>query len=90
MIFKFFVTTISLMAKNRGGAPRKSPDKSKSALIQLRVSAAEKEAFQMASEADGKKLSEWMRDRLRAVSRKELEELGQSAPFVVARKPAGQ
>ena len=69
--------------KGVGGAPKKPPDKSKIALIQIRVNAAEKQAFQAAADLDGKKLSEWMRDRLRRVSRKELENAGQNVAFLL-------
>jgi uncharacterized protein (DUF1778 family) len=68
--------------KPKRGAPRKSADKAKGSLIQLRVSKAEKEAFNAAAEQDGKKLSEWMRDRLRRLSRQELEESGRPVAFV--------
>ena len=68
------------------GAPKKPPDKVKGALIQLRVNAAEKQAFGDAADLDGKKLSEWMRDRLRRLAREELEQHGQRVPFLPAEK----
>jgi uncharacterized protein (DUF1778 family) len=71
------------MKKRAGGAPKKPPEKAKSALVQMRVNPAEKEAFQLAADLDGKKLSEWMRDRLRRDSRQELEATGRQAPFVI-------
>jgi len=55
--------------------------KGKDELIQIRVNAAEKEAFANAALLDGKKLSEWVRDRLRRLSRQELEQAGQPIPF---------
>ena len=69
------------MAKKRG-APPKPVANSKTELIQLRVGEAEKAAFQRAAELDGKKLSEWIRDRLRRDSRKELEERSEEVPFL--------
>jgi len=69
------------MAKSRG-APRKSAKKAKAALIQLRVNAAEKQAFVDAAELDGKKLSEWIRDRLRRLARHELESSGRPVAFL--------
>jgi hypothetical protein len=50
--------------------------------VQIRLNAAEKETFQLAADADGKKLSEWIRDRLRRDSRQELEALGRDVPFL--------
>jgi uncharacterized protein (DUF1778 family) len=65
-----------------GGAPRKSPDKAKAELIQLRVNSAEKRAFTDAADLDGKKLSEWIRDRLRRLAREELEREGRPVAFL--------
>jgi uncharacterized protein (DUF1778 family) len=75
--------------KNRG-APKKSPDKAKGSLIQLRVNAEEKQAFMDAAELDGKKLSEWIRDRLRRLSRQELEERGRKVPFLTDKPPTNE
>lgn len=69
------------MAKKRG-APRKSAAVAKKSLLQIRLSDAEKEAFAHAAELDGKKTSEWIRDRLRRVARQELEEHGAAVPFL--------
>ena len=68
--------------KRKRGQPRKSPEKAKGALIQFRVNPAEKQAFEDAAELDGKKLSEWIRDRLRRVSRQELEGHGAQVAFL--------
>jgi uncharacterized protein (DUF1778 family) len=68
--------------KKKQGAPRKSADKAKAELIQLRVNTAEKQAFVAAADLDGKKLSEWIRDRLRRLSRQELEEAGRTVAFL--------
>ena len=75
------------MAKKRG-APSKGADKAKAELIQLRVNAAEKKAFVDAADLDGKKLSEWIRDRLRRLSRQELEESGRQVAFLLAKPNA--
>jgi uncharacterized protein (DUF1778 family) len=69
--------------KPKRGAPRKSAEKSKRALVQIRLNEAEKKAFEQAADLDGKKLSEWIRDRLRRNSREELERLGHKVPFLV-------
>jgi uncharacterized protein (DUF1778 family) len=72
--------------KRKQGAPKKSPDAAKLELLQLRVNAAEKTAFQDAATLDGKKLSEWIRDRLRRLSRQELEEVGKPVAFLPVQK----
>jgi uncharacterized protein (DUF1778 family) len=68
--------------KKKRGAPHKPPDTAKGALLQIRLNAAEKAGFQRAADLDGKKLSEWIRDRLRRLARDELEAHGQSVPFL--------
>jgi hypothetical protein len=78
----FFVITINSMKKKQG-APKKSAGKAKGELLQLRVNAAEKQAFAAAAELDGKKMSEWIRDRLRRLSRQELEAADKQVPFLV-------
>lgn len=85
---KFFVITIAIMAKQKRGpgAPTKPPEKAKAAVLQIRLNAAEKQAFERAAELDGKKTSEWMRDRLRRLARQELEEHGQPVPFLPSRE----
>jgi uncharacterized protein (DUF1778 family) len=68
--------------KRKQGAPKKPPDKAKAALLQIRLSEAEKQAFSEAADLDGKKVSEWIRDRLRRISREELEAVGRQVPFL--------
>jgi hypothetical protein len=80
-----FCHTIEGMKKNtpkKRGAPRKPPERAKSELLQIRVSPAEKRAFADAAGLDGKKLSEWIRDRLRRLSRQELEASGRPVAFL--------
>ena len=69
--------------KPANGAPKKPDAIAKRELLQIRLSAEEKKAFTMAATFDGKKVSEWIRDRLRRDSRTELETLGQIVPFLV-------
>jgi uncharacterized protein (DUF1778 family) len=71
------------MGKKRG-APRKAAVNAKPELLQLRLSGPEKETFRKAAELDGKKMSEWIRDRLRRDARSELEALGQEVPFLTS------
>jgi hypothetical protein len=81
LIFLFFVTTLLFMKRKRG-APRKSPETAKGKLVQIRLNESEKAAFVAAATLDGKKLSEWIRDRLRRDSRQELEEHGLPVAFL--------
>jgi uncharacterized protein (DUF1778 family) len=69
-------------SRKKPGAPRKPPGKAKTELLQIRVSPAEMQAFSDAAELDGKKRSEWIRDRLRRLSRTELEQAGRLVPFL--------
>ena len=68
--------------KKKTGAPKKPASKAKGELVQILLNSAEKQAFQDAADLDGKKLSEWIRDRLRRLSRDELEKEGRSVPFL--------
>ena len=54
----------------------------KDELLKFRVSGHEKEAFQAAAKLAGISLSSWMRERLRRVSIKELEEAGKKIAFL--------
>jgi hypothetical protein len=76
---------MSKSTRPKRGAPKKPSDKAKSELLQIRVQTAEKRAFSAAAELDGKKLSEWIRDRLRRLSRQELEAAGIPVPFLTGR-----
>jgi hypothetical protein len=69
------------MGKKRG-APKKPREMAKAEVLQIRLNVAEKQAFALAAELDGKKVAEWIRDRLRKISRKEIEEAGFAVPFV--------
>ena len=46
------------------GRPPKSDDERADALVQLRLTDAEKAVWQEAAERDGQKLSAWIKDRL--------------------------
>jgi hypothetical protein len=78
----------SMKKPRKTGAPHKPADKAKAELIQLRVNVAEKKAFADAATLDGKKLSEWMRDRLRRLARVELEAQGLPVAFLASQPPA--
>jgi uncharacterized protein (DUF1778 family) len=69
------------MAKRRG-RPLVSPAKAKADYLEVRLEVAEKQAFKDAADLAGLALSAWVRERLRRVARKELEEAGQSVRFL--------
>jgi predicted Zn-dependent protease len=50
--------------------------------IEIRVLAAEKQGFVLASDLAGVSLSSWIRERLRIAAIRELESAGRRAPFV--------
>ena len=62
--------------KKRRGRPRKSSEEAKSKSVLLRLDSAEKQGFQDAADAAGIPLAVWMRERLRRVAIRELEEVG--------------
>lgn len=67
--------------QKRRGRPRKTPGKLKGIRLDMRVEEAEKEGFRLAAELSGLDLSAWIRERLRRVAKKELEEAGKEVPF---------
>lgn len=50
--------------------------------LQIRLTSAEKQAFQQAAELAGIALSAWTRERLRSVAIRELEGAGYTVPFI--------
>lgn len=56
--------------------------KAKSATLQIRLSPAEKAAFEQAAANSGIPISSWVRDRLRDAAIRELERVGQPIPFI--------
>jgi hypothetical protein len=64
------------------GRPRKHPDAVKVEYIEVRCEESEKTAFRAAAEAAGLPMSGWIRERLRRVARKELEDLGMPVAFL--------
>lgn len=69
------------MGKKRG-RPSVEKDKAKLATLEVRLSEAEKEAFQEAAELSGLSLSSWVRERLRQVARTELEGASRIVAFL--------
>lgn len=56
--------------------------KKKTDVFQIRLSPEEKESFQLAADISGIGLSAWMRERLRRVATRELEDAGREIPFL--------
>jgi hypothetical protein len=54
----------------------------KAQVLQIRLTDAEKQGFQMAADLAGIPLSAWVRERLRFASIRELESAGQKIPFI--------
>jgi hypothetical protein len=69
------------MAKKRIPAPKAPPVKM-GAVTQIRLQPTEKEGFEEAARLAGLTLSAWMRERLRSVARRELEDHGKTAMFL--------
>ena len=55
---------------------------SKTDTLKLRLSAQEKEAFQEAAKLSGIALSAWIRERLRRIATRELEDAGREIAFL--------
>jgi uncharacterized protein (DUF1778 family) len=64
------------------GRPKKQADAVKADYIEVRCEGAEKQAFRAAAELAGMTLSGWVRDRLRRISRKELEDMDMKVAFL--------
>jgi hypothetical protein len=69
------------MAKKRGAPTKRTQDR-KAAVTQIRLLAVEKEGFEEAARLAGLSLSAWMRERLRMIARKELEDHGEPVSFL--------
>ena len=62
--------------------PRKAPEAVKTEYIEIRCEEGEKRSFRDAADAAGMPMSAWIRDRLRRVARKELEDLELPVAFL--------
>jgi uncharacterized protein (DUF1778 family) len=65
------------------GRPPKTADRIKADYLDIRLGAAEKQAFRDAAELAGLDLSAWVRERLRGAARKELEAAALPVAFMV-------
>jgi hypothetical protein len=73
---------MSIKPPAQRGRPPKQADRRKADYLDIRLEAAEKEAFRDAAEIAGLDLSAWVRARLRASARKELESVGRPVTFL--------
>lgn len=69
------------MSKPRGRPPKKK-GATKTRYLQVRVTDPEKAAFDDAADLAGLDMSAWVRERLRAVARKELMDGGRQVAFL--------
>jgi hypothetical protein len=69
------------MKKNRGRPPLSS-DKAKGEYLEIRLTKGEKQAFRDAADLAGLPLATWVRERLRKVSRRELEDANKQIAFL--------
>jgi hypothetical protein len=64
------------------GRPKNPKGTGKGDYMELRLDAAEKQAFWDAAELAGMALSVWVRERLRRAARRELEDADKPVPFL--------
>jgi uncharacterized protein (DUF1778 family) len=67
---------------NKIGRPKKPKGTGKEEYLELRLDAAEKQAFWDAANLSGMALSVWVRERLRKAARKELEDAEKPVAFL--------
>jgi hypothetical protein len=84
-VFCVYAANMKTTTTKRRGRPPKGSQKVKGLRLDMRVDAAEKEAFRAAAELCGLDLSAWIRERLRRASRNELQAAGQPVPFLARR-----
>jgi predicted HicB family RNase H-like nuclease len=68
--------------KTKRGRPPKSPDRLRNDKLLVRLEPNEKEAFQDAADLAGVSLSSWVRERLRRMALKELQEAARPVAFL--------
>ncbi|MDP9175471.1 MAG: hypothetical protein M3O30_16640 [Planctomycetota bacterium] len=80
LLLKIIVRTMSGMEKR--GRPSKPKGTTKEEYLELRLDAAEKQAFWDAASLSGMALSVWVRSKLRKAAQRELEDAGHSVAFL--------
>ncbi len=77
-----------MATKRKGpGRPPKSSQDRRDEYLDVRLDAAEKQAFKEAAQLAGVPLASWVRERLRRAAIRELEEVGREVGFI--RWPVG-
>ena len=69
------------MENKRPGRPAKNSGKKEESLL-VKLSPGEKQAFKCAADLAGIGMSAWVRERLRHIARRELEEANIPVPFI--------
>jgi hypothetical protein len=67
--------------KKERGRPKKKPGQGKDELLQIRLSALEKQVFSSVAEIDGESVSVWARRELRRAAQRKIQENGGTDPF---------
>lgn len=70
------------MKKKTRGRPPKEADRLRNEALLVRLESTEKEAFKDAADLAGVPLSTWVRERLRQVAVRELENAARPIPFL--------
>jgi predicted HicB family RNase H-like nuclease len=70
------------MTKRQRGRPQKEQEQLRNENLLVRLEADEKEAFKDAAQLAGISLSSWVRERLRRVAIRELQEAARPIPFI--------
>ena len=73
---------INSLLRNAGCSTLRSMKDAKSQILQIRITDAEKEGFELAAVLAGISLSSWVRERLRLNAIRELEGAGRRVPFI--------
>lgn len=70
------------MSMKKRGRPLKEVDRLRNDKLLVRLEPDEKEAFKDAADLSGISLSSWVRERLRQVAIRELQDAAQPIPFL--------
>ena len=70
------------MKAKKNSRAAKEADRAKSDYLEIRLGSAEKQAFKDAAELAGLGVSAWVRERLRRIAAKELQDAGRPVAFL--------
>jgi hypothetical protein len=74
--------TYNATMNKRDARSGKGPGRARAEVLQVRLSPPEKSAFERAAQIAGVDLSSWVRERLRVAALRELDNVGEAAPFL--------